>query len=96
MSIWLWLDDERPAPEGWTHVKTVVEAISYLTGKEEVECASLDHDLGEFTHTGYDLVCFMEKFPGTWPTRACVVHSMNPIGARRMQVVINRHYTKGE
>jgi hypothetical protein len=41
----LWLDDVRPAPEGWTHVKTVAAAkAALLTG--EVEVASLDHDLG--------------------------------------------------
>jgi hypothetical protein len=41
----LWLDDERPAPEGWTWVKTLEEAKQQLvTG--QVEEASLDHDLG--------------------------------------------------
>lgn len=41
----LWLDDIRPAPAGWTHVKTVEEAkAAILTG--EVHNASLDHDLG--------------------------------------------------
>jgi hypothetical protein len=41
----LWLDDLRPAPDGWTHVKTVAQAKAALaTG--EVDIASLDHDLG--------------------------------------------------
>lgn len=41
----LWLDDMRPAPEGWTHVKTIDEAIALLyTGN--VRHCSLDHDLG--------------------------------------------------
>jgi hypothetical protein len=41
----MWLDDMRPAPPGWTHVKNVYEAkLLLLTG--EVEFASLDHDLG--------------------------------------------------
>ena len=41
----LWLDDIRPAPEGWTHARTVAEAKALLeTG--EVTHASLDHDLG--------------------------------------------------
>ena len=43
--IYLWLDDVRPAPAGWTHVKTVDEAKTLLlTG--QVYHASLDHDLG--------------------------------------------------
>ena len=41
----LWLDDIRPAPAGWVHVRTVEEAKAALL-TEEVERASLDHDLG--------------------------------------------------
>jgi len=43
--IFLWLDDVRPAPRGFTHVKTIDEAKAILeTGR--VALASLDHDLG--------------------------------------------------
>lgn len=41
----LWLDDIRPAPIGWWHVKTVEEAKTLLLAGN-VEVASLDHDLG--------------------------------------------------
>jgi hypothetical protein len=41
----LWLDDIRPAPEGWTWVKRVEDAI-YYADREPVEEMSLDHDLG--------------------------------------------------
>lgn len=41
----LWLDDIRPAPEGWFWVKTDGEAREMLLTGEVVE-ASLDHDLG--------------------------------------------------
>ena len=30
MGIRIWLDDIRPAPEGWTWVKSVQEAKPYL------------------------------------------------------------------
>ena len=43
--ISLWLDDVRPAPTGWIHVKTVDEAIKLLQAGV-VQKASLDHDLG--------------------------------------------------
>lgn len=43
--IYLWLDDVRPAPGGWYHVKTIQEAMPFLE-RGEVEMASLDHDLG--------------------------------------------------
>jgi hypothetical protein len=41
----LWLDDERPAPDGWVHVKTDAEA-RVLLAQGIVQDASLDHDLG--------------------------------------------------
>lgn len=41
----LWLDDVRPAPPGWTHVKTVDAAKAALMSGN-VSRASLDHDLG--------------------------------------------------
>lgn len=45
--ISLWLDDVRPAPDGWTRVKTVDEAKFYLSLEDgRVQRASLDHDLG--------------------------------------------------
>ena len=41
----LWLDDIRPAPEGWTWAKNIKQAINLLQ-RNKVEEASLDHDLG--------------------------------------------------
>lgn len=41
----LWLDDIRPAPEGWVWVKTAYAAKAHLA-RFTVEVASLDHDLG--------------------------------------------------
>lgn len=101
----LWLDDIRDPAEhgciGWTWARTAIEAIHYLnTGR--VECASLDHDLsvdatlgnpqfGELT--GYSVVCWMEEY-GVWPPGGVRVHSMNPVGRRRMQLVIAAAYAR--
>jgi hypothetical protein len=41
----LWLDDCRPAPQGWIWVKTVSEAQAVML-LHNVQQASLDHDLG--------------------------------------------------
>lgn len=41
----LYLDDYRPAPDGWVLVKTVALAQALLASGAVVE-ASLDHDLG--------------------------------------------------
>lgn len=43
----LWLDDVRPAPDGWVWVKTVQAAILVvLKHRGEIDEMSLDHDLG--------------------------------------------------
>lgn len=53
----LWLDDLRPAPQGWKWAKTYEEAVEMLV-KNEVTVASLDHDLG------YGLL--PDDAPGEW------------------------------
>ena len=86
----LWLDDLRPAPPGWAHVKTAGEAINALqTGT--VEKIALDHDLGDpdINGTGYLVVCWMKE-NNIWPEWVRV-HSMNPTGAARMNQVIFEH-----
>ncbi len=45
MPTYLWLDDRRPAPPGWTLALNVAEAQAILEAAD-VEMASLDHDLG--------------------------------------------------
>ena len=85
----LWLDDLRPAPEGWRWAKTVEEAISLLEGGEVTEC-SLDHDLGSDIPEGYALVLWMAE-NNIWPSEGIAVHSANPPGAERMCGVIERY-----
>lgn len=41
----LWLDDVRPAPNGWVWAKTNDEAQKVLLDNQVTHC-SLDHDLG--------------------------------------------------
>lgn len=56
----VYLDDERPTPNGWVGVKTAREAIELLkTG--DVEVISLDHDLGPDPQTGYDVAKWIEQ-----------------------------------
>ena len=41
--------------------------------------------------TGYDLVCWMEE-NNIWPPEGTRVHSANPVGRARMEMVIRKHY----
>lgn len=104
----LWLDDERPClyVGNWKVAKNYDEAVMIMQ-KYTVRHASLDHDLSlahylQGAHddpnnppfvekTGYDFVKWMEA-NDCWPQHPPIVHSLNPIGARRMAHVLARHY----
>lgn len=46
MDMKLWVDDIRPAPEGWTRAKTISEAVDLMMRYgEEITHLSLDHDI---------------------------------------------------
>ena len=88
----MWLDDIRPAPQGYRQVHSVNEAIRLMEGGT-VTHASLDHDLGEFNEDGgerYRLVLWMAE-NGRWPSRGLRVHSANVVGVRSMLGVVDRY-----
>jgi len=87
----VWLDDRRPAPEGWTWVTTVTAAIDLLQAGD-VEEISLDHDLGLIDasgreQTGYDVLLWIEEHVATvgMVPPKLAVHSANASAHERMQ-----------
>ena len=100
--VYLWLDDLRPAPEGWTHVYTAPAAIAVLsTGA--VQEISLDHDLGpdEGAGTGYDVATWIEAgaAEGTLARLGWAIHSANPVGSARRRAALEsaeRLWARGE
>jgi len=89
----IWLDDERKAPSGWIHFKTVPELISfYEINHDNIIEMSLDHDLGENTPPGYKFLLWLEKkmyFKEYTSIPDIKVHSANPVGKKRMIQTIN-------
>lgn len=98
----LWLDDTRLCPYiGWKTAKNFDEAVYYMQNFT-VRNSHLDYDLS-FEHyqsdnvsgytekTGYDFVKWMEE-NDCWPQQPPLVHSWNPVGARRMASVLAKHY----
>ena len=87
----IWLDDIRPAPDGWVWVKNYEEAIELICGPENFDEISLDHDLGDGP-TGYNVVCCIEGLVGAgfWRKKIPVfhIHSANPVGRKNMQRAI--------
>jgi len=61
MGIKVWLDDVRPAPDGWNTVRWPQDAIELLA-RGNVSRISLDHDLGDDARgTGYDVLLWIEQ-----------------------------------
>ena len=90
----LWLDDIRPAPSGWMHVKTVPEAISILETVQVGEI-SLDNDLGFGLDEGVALLDWMEKelrISGRMPPKIIHIHTGDVHAERHMLVVRDRIY----
>ena len=88
----IFLDDERPAPEGWILVRWPGEMIAHLTTGQVTEI-SLDHDLGDDTRgTGYDVVKWIEEAMATrcFTPPKITVHSANPAARPRMELGIRK------
>lgn len=83
----VFLDDERPTPDGWVRVYWPDEAIALLQSGQ-VEELSLDHDLGDDARgTGYDVVVWIEEavaLNGFRPPRIAV-HSANASARQKME-----------
>lgn len=89
-TVKVYLDDERPTPEGWVRAWWPDDVIALLqTG--QVTDISLDHDLGDDTHgTGYDVIRWIEEavaMRGFVPPNI-ILHSANPAGRQRMTLGI--------
>lgn len=86
----IWLDDMRPAPEGWVHVKTAAEAIELLE-TEEVEAISLDNDLGDSEPEGYTVADYIEAriaFRLVASPKEIGIHTGNPVARKRMEQTV--------
>jgi hypothetical protein len=87
----VYLDDERPTPEGWVRVYWPDKAIALLKAGQ-VQEISLDHDLGNDERgTGYDVVAWIEEavqLHGFVPPHI-KVHSANAPARQRMQAGID-------
>ena len=86
----VYLDDERPTPQGWMHVYWPDEAIALLETGSVTEI-SLDHDLGDDDRgTGYDVLLWIEEavvLRGFEPP-TMRVHSANSSARQKMEAAI--------
>jgi hypothetical protein len=96
----IYLDDERPKPDGWLLVATPDEMIEHLK-EGDVEWISLDHDLGEISRTcyekpitGMDVLKWIEEQVVTTdyvPPRM-MAHTANPVAKQQMHAAMRAIY----
>lgn len=100
----LWIDDVRPAPEGYVWCKSVNEAKSYIIriligwlhfNKEvqyPVEILDIGYDSGEFYSNGGDYIEILKWFEKTQtPCPPIRIHSMDSVGITNMRAIIERN-----
>ena len=95
----LWIDDLRPAPEGWHWARSVNDAKYHIEWWEkhvipygqQLEVISTDHDAGDFYHDGGDYIKLLDWLEETGRNYPIHIHSMNPIGVANMRRIIERN-----
>lgn len=98
----LWIDDVRPAPEGYIWCKSVNEAIrwiqhygawvdSYNNIVKCIELIDIDHDAGDFVCDGGDYIKLLDWLEVTGRNYPIHIHSMNPVGVANMRAIIQRN-----
>ena len=97
----LWIDDVRPAPEGYVWCHSVWRAIKEITIRENeikefgdvepITLIDLDHDAGDYWQYGGDYVKLLDWLEETGRNYPIRIHSMNPVGRENMRAIIRRN-----
>ena len=96
----LWIDDIRPAPDGYVWKKSVNDAISFIQRLEwydkyitdiTLEFIDIDYDAGDYVSDGGDYIKFLDWLEETGRSYPIHIHSMNPVGVANMRRIIERN-----
>ena len=91
----LWIDDVRPAPEGYEWCSTVNIAIAAIELWEDlpegIELIDLDHDAGDFACDGGDYIRLLDWLEETGRNYHIHIHSADAVGVANMRRIIERN-----
>ena len=103
----LWIDDVRPAPEGYVLCKSVEETKECILFAEEqyakrnevcydcshfkIDLIDLDHDAGDYARFGGDYIKLLDWLEETGRNYPIRIHSMNPVGVENMRRIIQKN-----
>ena len=97
----IWLDDLRPAPDGYMWFKSVNDTKSFIESKKDRLCIfmlDLDHDLGDYAYDGGDAIRLIEWLlwngyhEMNWIRFIFNFHTMNPVGRENMKALVDRYF----
>jgi hypothetical protein len=102
MKMKLWIDDVRPAPEGYVWIRSVNKAHEFIEIYEniyrreqdpfmKIELIDTDHDAGDFSVCGGDYIKLLDWLEETGRNYPIRIHSMNPVGRENMRAIIRRN-----
>ena len=98
----IWVDDVRPAPDGYVWCKSVNEAkhrirqiehdVSVDSSKySAINLLDLDHDAGKFAQHGGDYIKLLDWCEQTGRKYPIRIHSMNVVGRQNMLAICERN-----
>lgn len=97
----LWIDDVRPAPDGYIWCHSVFRAIKEIHinemhiaegyDEEPITLIDIDHDAGDYEIFGGDYIKLLDWLEETGRSYPIRIHSMNPVGRENMRAIIKRN-----
>ena len=93
----LWVDDVRPAPEGYRWIKSVneakeaIEVFEAFSKLSPIELIDIDHDASIYANDGGDYIKLLDWLEETGRNYPIHIHSMNPVGVANMRRIIERN-----
>ena len=89
----IWLDDLRPASEGYVWCKSVNIAKRTIESAEEpIVLIDCDHDLGDFANQGGDAIKLLDWLVERETFYPVEIHTANPVGRANMESVLARYW----
>ena len=89
----IWLDDLRPAPNGYICCRSVNEAKqTILSAKEPIERIDCDHYWGDYASDGGDGIKLLDWLAETGRYYPIHLHTMTPVGRENMRRLIKRYW----
>ena len=99
----IWVDDMRPAPEGYVwcittnevkHVITQTMSLRHIHNVENlphIELLDLDHDAGKMARWGGDYIQILTWLEDKGWAIPIKLHTMNPVGRENMRAIIQKN-----